>query len=161
MASSSVGPPKTIDATQDGKSRRFRTSLANPSILPKKSRLKSDPRFELRIAMPGVRTNPSDCLIAGARNHLQADRPLKFRFEIVIGRRPWGPTVVSLLWEPATVWPSSDRVRPVYPIGGLAGPGADPVCCPPGHGHPGGKPSRPPFDAARGVRLLECCRLRV
>src|SRR5215470_9844505 len=32
---------------------------------------------------------------------------------------------------------------------GLAGRGADPVCCLPGHGHPGGKPSRPPFDAAR------------
>jgi len=34
---------------------------------------------------------------------------------------------------------------------GLAGRGADPVCCLPGHGHPGGKPSRPPFDAARAA----------
>jgi len=28
--------------------------------------------------------NPSYYLVAGARNHLQADRPLEFRFEIVI-----------------------------------------------------------------------------
>ena len=37
-----------------------------------------------------LREQEAVCLpvVAGARNHLQADRPLTFRFEIVIGRRP-------------------------------------------------------------------------
>ena len=43
------------------------------------------------------------------------------------------------------------EAHPVYPIGEVAGPGADPVVAlqDTRYGHPGGKLFRPPFDAAR------------
>src|SRR5262249_42723442 len=55
-----------------------------------------------------------------ARNHLSANRPLEFRFEIVICRQPCGRRLSAPLAAGHTR-PSTDRARPVYPIGDLRG----------------------------------------
>ena len=60
-------------------------------------------------------------MIAGARNHLQANRSLEFRF----GNRDLTSAVRAdgrqLLWQPATVRLATDRARRVYPLGDLRG----------------------------------------
>jgi len=53
-------------------------------------------------------------VIAGARNHLPANRPLEFSFETASWRLPCGPTVA--VRSGSRSWAASDRQEPIQCI---------------------------------------------